>query len=92
MASCSGTGGSPELAALEPDLNAAMARRGSARIVSIGTAPAVQGQVVTFLGENARIGIRVWRIRVMLPAVPISKAKLPDRSFPGLKTSSVEPT
>ena len=45
-------GGSPELAALEPNLQAAVARGVAARIVSIGTAPAVQGQIVTFLGEN----------------------------------------
>jgi len=45
-------GGSQELAALEPDLRAAIARGVSARIVSIGRAPAVAGQVVTFPGEN----------------------------------------
>ena len=45
-------GGAQELAALEQDLNAAVARGVSARILSIGTAPAVQGQVVTYHGEN----------------------------------------
>ncbi len=45
-------GGSPELVALEPDLQAAVARGVSARIVSVGTAPAVDGQIVSFLGEN----------------------------------------
>src|SRR5215472_18897392 len=44
-------GGSPELARLSPDLQAAVARGVSARIVSIGAAPEVAGQVVTFLGE-----------------------------------------
>ena len=45
-------GGSPELVALESDLHVAVARGVSTRIVSVGTAPAVAGQVVTFLGEN----------------------------------------
>jgi sugar-specific transcriptional regulator TrmB len=45
-------GGSQELARLSPDLQAAVTRGVSARIVSIGDAPAVSGQVVTFLGEN----------------------------------------
>ncbi len=45
-------GGAPELAALEPDLQAAVARGVSARIVSIGAAPTVPGQVVAYLGEN----------------------------------------
>src|SRR5215469_2753395 len=38
-------GGSAELAALEPDLQAALARGVATRIVSIGPAPAVNGQV-----------------------------------------------
>jgi len=45
-------GGSPELARLSPDLHAAGARGVAARVVSIGTAPAVAGQVVAYLGEN----------------------------------------
>ncbi len=45
-------GGSRELAALAPDLQAAVARGVAPRIVSIGPAPAVDGQIVTFLGEN----------------------------------------
>ncbi len=45
-------GVSPELGALEPDLQAASARGVSVRIVSVGTAPSVDGQIVTFLGEN----------------------------------------
>lgn len=45
-------GGSPELSVLEADLREAIARGVSARIVSIGTAPAVDGQIVTFFGEN----------------------------------------
>ena len=45
-------GGAQELAALEQDLQAAVARGVPARIVSLGSPPAVQGQVVTYLGEN----------------------------------------
>ena len=45
-------GASPELVALEPDLQAAAARGVSVRVVSVGTAPRVDGQIVTFLGEN----------------------------------------
>jgi|GEM_PF-741869 sugar-specific transcriptional regulator TrmB len=45
-------GGSPELSVLEADLREATARGVSARIVSIGTAPAVDGQIATFFGEN----------------------------------------
>ena len=45
-------GGSPELTALAPDLQAAVARGVAARIVSIGAAPAVDGQTASFQGEN----------------------------------------
>jgi sugar-specific transcriptional regulator TrmB len=45
-------GGAPELAALEADLQATVARGVVARIVSVGAAPTVQGQVVSYLGEN----------------------------------------
>ncbi len=45
-------GGAQELAALEQDLKAAAVRGVPARIVSLGSPPAVQGQVVTYLGEN----------------------------------------
>ena len=55
-------GGSLELAALEPDLKAAVTRGVSARIVSIGVAPAVAGQVVAFLGENVSAPTRFLMI------------------------------
>jgi sugar-specific transcriptional regulator TrmB len=45
-------GGSQELAALAPELRAAAARGVVLRLVSIGPAPQVDGQIITFLGEN----------------------------------------
>ena len=51
-------GGVQELAALEQDLEAAIARGVPVRIVSLGGTPAVQGQVVTYLGENVSAPIR----------------------------------
>jgi sugar-specific transcriptional regulator TrmB len=45
-------GGSPELIALEPDLQAVGAHGIPTRIVSVGAAPSIDGQVETFLGEN----------------------------------------
>lgn len=45
-------GRAQELAALEPDLKAAAARGVLLRIVSQGSPPALQGQVVAYLGEN----------------------------------------
>ena len=68
-------GGAPELAALEPDLNAAVARGVSARIVSIGTAPAVPGQVVTFLGENVSAPMRF--LLVVADSAPVLIATFP---------------
>jgi HTH-type transcriptional regulator, sugar sensing transcriptional regulator len=41
-----------ELSALEPALSAAAARGDSLRVLSVGSAPMVAGQVVSFLGEN----------------------------------------
>ena len=51
-------GGVQELAALEQDLEAAVARGVPVRIVSLGGPPAVHGQVVTYLGENVSAPIR----------------------------------
>jgi sugar-specific transcriptional regulator TrmB len=45
-------GRAQELAALEPDLKSAAARGVLLRIVSQGSPPALQGQVVAYLGEN----------------------------------------
>lgn len=51
-------GGVQELAALEQDLEAAIVRGVPVRIVSLGGTPAVQGQVVTYLGENVSAPLR----------------------------------
>ena len=45
-------GGSPELGTLEADLRMATRREVSVRMVSIGQAPAIPGQVVSYAGEN----------------------------------------
>jgi len=71
-------GGSPELAALEPDLNVAVERGVSARIVSIGTAPVVQGQVVTFLGENVSAPTRF--LLVIADTAPVLIATFPPEA------------
>ncbi|HLG65790.1 MAG TPA: helix-turn-helix domain-containing protein [Ktedonosporobacter sp.] len=55
-------GAAPELTALTPDLQAAVARGVSARVVSIGAAPDVTGQVVTFFGENVSAPTRFLMI------------------------------
>jgi HTH-type transcriptional regulator, sugar sensing transcriptional regulator len=71
-------GGSPELAVLEPDLNVAVERGVSARIVSIGTAPVVQGQVVTFLGENVSAPTRF--LLVIADTAPVLIATFPPEA------------
>jgi HTH-type transcriptional regulator, sugar sensing transcriptional regulator len=68
-------GGLAELATLEPDLNAAVARGVSARIVSVGSAPAVAGQVVTFLGENVSAPTRF--LMVIADSAPVLIATFP---------------
>jgi sugar-specific transcriptional regulator TrmB len=68
-------GGSAELAALEPALNAAVACGVSARIVSIGSAPEVDGQVVTFLGENVSAPTRF--LMVIADSAPVLIATFP---------------
>jgi sugar-specific transcriptional regulator TrmB len=71
-------GGSPELAALEPDLQATVARGVSARIVSIGTAPAVRGQVVTYLGENVSAPTRF--LIIIVDTAPVLIATFPPEA------------
>jgi sugar-specific transcriptional regulator TrmB len=71
-------GGSPELAALEPDLKAAITRGVSTRIVSIGAAPAVAGQVVAFLGENVSAPTRF--LMLIADSAPALIATLPPEA------------
>jgi HTH-type transcriptional regulator, sugar sensing transcriptional regulator len=68
-------GGSPELATLEPDLQLAAARGVPARIVSVGAAPAVAGQVVAFLGENVSAPTRF--LMVIADTAPVLIATFP---------------
>jgi len=68
-------GGSPELVALEPDLQAAVARGVSARVVSVGTAPVVDGQIVTFLGENVSAPTRF--LIIIADSLPVLIATFP---------------
>ncbi len=68
-------GGSPELVALEPDLQASVARGVSARIVSVGTAPVVDGQTVSFLGENVSAPTRF--LIVIADTLPVLIATFP---------------
>lgn len=68
-------GGSPELIALEPDLQAAVARGVSARVVSVGTAPVVDGQIVSFLGENVSAPTRF--LIVIVDTAPVLIATFP---------------
>ncbi|HLI09869.1 MAG TPA: helix-turn-helix domain-containing protein [Ktedonobacteraceae bacterium] len=71
-------GGSPELAALEPDLQAAVARGVAARIVSIGPAPAVEGQVVAFMGENVSAPTRF--LVIIADSTPVLMATFPPNA------------
>jgi sugar-specific transcriptional regulator TrmB len=68
-------GGSPELAALEPDLTAATARGVSARMVSIGTALPIQGQIVSYLGDNVSAPTRF--LVVIADSAPVLVATFP---------------
>jgi sugar-specific transcriptional regulator TrmB len=68
-------GGSPELVALEPELTGATARGVSARIVSIGAAPPIQGQVVTYLGDNVSAPTRF--LIVIGDSAPVLVATFP---------------
>jgi HTH-type transcriptional regulator, sugar sensing transcriptional regulator len=68
-------GGSPELAALEPDLQAAVAREITARVVSLGPAPAVDGQIVTYPGENVSAPTRF--LLIIADTVPVLLATFP---------------
>lgn len=76
-------GGSAELAALEPDLQAALARGVALRIVSVGPAPAVDGQVVTYLGENVSAPTRF--LLVITDTAPVLIATFP----PGASATAV---
>ena len=60
---------------LEPDLQAAVARGVAARVVSIGPAPAVEGQIVTFLGENVSAPTRF--LILIADTVPVLIATFP---------------
>ena len=68
-------GVSPELGALEADLQAAAARGVSIRVVSIGTAPSVDGQIVSFLGENVSAPTRF--LIVIADTLPVLIATFP---------------
>ncbi len=68
-------GGSPELTALEPDLQAAVARGVSTRIVSVGAAPSIDGQVVSFLGENVPAPTRF--LMIIADTLPVLIATFP---------------
>lgn len=68
-------GGSRELTALESDLQAAVARGVAVRIVSIGTPPAADGQIVTFLGENVSAPTRF--LIVVADTAPLLIATFP---------------
>jgi len=68
-------GVSPELIALEPDLLAAVARGVSARVVSVGAAPSIDGQVVSFLGENVSAPTRF--LIVIADTLPVLIATFP---------------
>ena len=71
-------GGAPELAALEADLQATVARGVVARIVSGGAAPAVQGQVVAYLGENVSAPTRF--LIVIADSAPALVATFPPNA------------
>lgn len=68
-------GGAPELAALTSDLQTTVARGVTARIVSMGPAPDVAGQVVTFFGENVSAPTRF--LMVIADATPALIATFP---------------
>ena len=68
-------GVSPELGALEADLQAAAARGVTVRVVSVGTAPSVDGQTVSFLGENVSAPTRF--LIVIADTLPVLIATFP---------------
>jgi HTH-type transcriptional regulator, sugar sensing transcriptional regulator len=68
-------GGSPELIELQPDLQAAGVRGISTRIVSVGAAPSIDGQVVSFLGENVSAPTRF--LIVIADTLPVLIATFP---------------
>jgi sugar-specific transcriptional regulator TrmB len=80
-------GGSPELAALKPDLTAAVARGVFARIVSVGSAPAVAGQIATFAGENVSAPTRFLLIIADVASALIATFP-PDASATAVSTDN----
>ena len=68
-------GVSPELVALEPDLQAAVESGVSVRIVSVGNAPSIGGQIVSFLGENVSAPTRF--LIVIADTLPVLIATFP---------------
>jgi HTH-type transcriptional regulator, sugar sensing transcriptional regulator len=68
-------GVSPELGALEADLQDATARGVTVRVVSVGTAPSVDGQIVSFLGENVSAPTRF--LIVIADILPVLIATFP---------------
>ena len=68
-------GGSPELITLEPDLQDAVGRGVPARIVSVGAPPALDGQVVSFLGENVSAPTRF--LMIIADTLPVLIATFP---------------
>jgi HTH-type transcriptional regulator, sugar sensing transcriptional regulator len=76
-------GVSPELGALEADLQDATARGVTVRVVSVGTAPSVDGQIVSFLGENVSAPTRF--LIVIADTLPVLIATFP----PGLSATAV---
>ncbi|RAQ94105.1 TrmB family transcriptional regulator [Thermogemmatispora tikiterensis] len=80
-------GGSQELAALEPELRAAVARGVVPRLVSIGPAPQVDGQIITFLGENVSAPTRF--LIVIADAAPLLMATFaPDTQATAVLTEN----
>jgi len=68
-------GGKPELLMLESDLQATVAHGVSARIVSVGVVPALDGQVVSFLGENVSAPTRF--LMIIADTLPVLIATFP---------------
>jgi sugar-specific transcriptional regulator TrmB len=68
-------GNSLELATLERDLQAASARGITTRIVSVGVAPAVEGQITSYSGEN--VSVPAHFLLVIADSAPVLMAAFP---------------
>lgn len=68
-------GNSSELATLERDLQAASARGITTRIVSVGAAPAVEGQIASYPGEN--VSAPAHFLLVIADSAPVLMAAFP---------------